>query len=365
MQNAIELLFRERDYWASIVDGVFILASFHDIIIPNKGAVPEDFVNFTREVSEKTGGESINGRAIFSREVNVENNNFKDKFGKWRRLVGHEPDKSYIHLLNMHTILVYEQGGIDLISSNSEPIYDKKEISRKVEDIDGTFPVAHSLVFPKDGGGFYTARIPGYLLKIAIEFNSTIQVGPNMTRIDNSSFTAISGNLTCTKGRPELNFTCGGKTMLNPDDSSWLTEDNCLKKIMTCERAFNILKEPPRSSSLSQMCKYWAGAESHQGIEGLMWNGWDEDQILTLIADAMETKQKEFGYYRLDTLISQDSNNLSGFERRKFLEKSKEVEQIFLALSERGLQITGDALASLGALDYKRQELIGGNNGFC
>ena len=265
MQDVIEMLFRERDYWASIQEGVFILASVTDVFIPNPSTVPQDFVEFVRSTnSDWDRGKSVNGRAMFAEEINLANNNFKDKFGKWDKLTGYEPDRSYIHFLNRPTIMVYDvANGINLIQDHSEPIYSKGQINRRVESLDGTFPKCHSLVIPREGGGFFTAMIPGYALKIAVETESNILVGKGITMIANNNFTIISGNISNIKDAPKITYSCGNKTSLCSDKVSWMTEDECLEKIFTCESAFNLAKQPSHGSSLHQMTRYWSGKSSH------------------------------------------------------------------------------------------------------
>lgn len=371
MEKIIELVFKELDYYATFHKGVFLLFSDRDVLIPNPSVMPTDFVEFTKGISENNSSKAVNGRALFAREIFIDNNNFKTKEGKWEVLTTYPSSRSFQHIFrdNWVEIRGTSSGQFnDLLSRYGEPIYSNRPINRKVEDIGGTFPECHSCVIPKSEvglgeNGYVTASVPGYMVKIALETNSNILIQSGTTCIANNDFHIICSNVRHSK-EPELKYSCGNKTRLRSDRTSWLSVEKCKDLINECSEAYNILKEPKEGSSLYQMCQMWASQPIHDAVEGLMWNGFDENQILGLIFEDFYLKQVEYSYKALKNLQEMTQKEMHPYEQRGFSMKVKVVEDIFCALIDRGLEINEDTKSIINNALLKREEIARRNHGF-
>lgn len=342
-----------------------------NVLVVDLGVLDRDFENFVRSLS---GTKTVAVQALFATQVNLQNNSYQKRSGKWETLsssvmgFGADQCQKIAKLLRQQTSPIRDQAlGVDLLS-DSFPIYKKGEINRKVEKKNGTMPTAHVVHIPYEnsiGGVGYRVSTPiGVLVKAAIELNGRLHTNQNGTYLYSDGFVWIAGHHQMIMWRGKevedcltVPFDSGtDKTKRDPRQTSWQTEEEAIKKIVTAKAVYNPAKQPPVGASLAQMCNYWAGNAAEEGVEALKWAGYTDQQVIDVIERNRHQAERAF----LEKFVYEAFNKLGqsvhSKNRSYYSDSRNKLDEIMLyidAFHERGISFDPTFIESIKELnDY-------------
>ena len=340
-----------------------------NLLVIDLGVLDTDFENYVKSLGK---AKTAATQALFATQVNLQNNSYQKRSGKWETLsssvksLGADRCQKIAKLLQQETMPVRDPIlGVDLLS-NSFPIYTKGEINRKVEKKNGTMPTAHVVHIPYEnslGGIGYRVSTPiGVLVKAAVELNGRLHTNKEGTYLYADGFVWIAGHHQMITWRGKdvadcltMPFDSGtDKTKRDPRQTSWLTEEEAIKKVVTAKAVYNPAKQPPVGSSLSQMCNYWAGKAAEEGVEALKWAGYTDQQVIDVIErnrpQAERAFLEKFVYEAFNKLgQSVHSKNTSYYSNSR--SKLDEIMMYVDAFHERGFPFDPTFIQSIQELD--------------